>query len=242
MVNFEKKMQLFFEPEFEDNGFILNEEESYHCIRVLRHRGGDLIKVINGNGSLFNCRIRVADHKKCQLEPLNKYYEKAPGFICHIAIAPTKNIERFEWFIEKSTEIGIQTITPLLCRNSERKIIKQDRLEKIVTSAIKQSMGLWRPKLNHLVDFSSFINNSVINDSSQKFIAHCQPNNTNLLKNEYRKGNNIIMLIGPEGDFDPVEVELSMRAGFQPISFGEKRLRTETAGLVACHSVLLINQ
>jgi 16S rRNA (uracil1498-N3)-methyltransferase len=234
-------MQLFFEPDITDNGNILNLEESNHCIRVLRHKEGDVIQVINGKGSRFDCQITAANPKQCQLEIIDEQREKPSPINCHIAVAPTKNIERFEWFLEKGTEIGIQSITPIVCRFSERKVLKPERLDKIITSAIKQSMSLWRPVLNPIIGFNEFLNSSVQLIDYQKFIGHCHEDDKLLLKNAYQIGRNVVILIGPEGDFDKTELEKSFQAGYSPVSLGNKRLRTETAALAACHTIQLLN-
>lgn len=234
-------MQLFFEPEITVNGNVLNCEESNHCVRVLRHKEGDFINVINGKGSRFSCRIMVAHPKQCQLEIVNEQNELPSPFSCHIAVAPTKNLDRIEWFLEKSTEIGIQSITPIVCRFSERKVLKAERLDKIITSATKQSLSLWRPVLNPMVNINEFLEYSSQLSNYQKFIAHCQEGDRKLLKNTYNSGNNVVIMIGPEGDFDFSEVTNSLKAGFIPVSLGNKRLRTETAAIVACHTIQLIN-
>lgn len=234
-------MQLFFEPDIISNGNLLNNEESNHCIRVLRHKEGDHINIINGKGSLFDCRIVTANAKQCQVEIINEQKELPSTFNCHIAVAPTKNLERFEWFLEKSTEIGVKTITPIVCRFSERKSIKTERLDKIITSATKQSVSLWRPVLNPLTGFNDFLEVCNQLNNYQKFIAHCNDDNKTLLKNAYQAGNDAVILIGPEGDFDISEITRSIKAGFIPVSLGNKRLRTETAALAACHIIQLIN-
>jgi 16S rRNA (uracil1498-N3)-methyltransferase len=231
-------MQLFYEPEILINGGILNAEESHHCIRVLRHKQGDKIEVINGLGKLFTCVIIDANSKKCKVSIESETEQSKSPITCHIAIAPTKNIDRIEWFLEKSTEIGIEVITPILCKNSERKVIKHDRLQKVITSAVKQSLDLWHPQLLPLIDFKSFINQPF---NGVKLIAHCHQGNEIMLKDYDIKGKDVLILIGPEGDFDKSEVEMALANGFSPISLGAKRLRTETAAMVACHIVRLIN-
>lgn len=235
-------MQLFFEPDILDNGQILNPEESNHCIRVLRHREGDSINVLNGKGSRFECLIQEASPKQCRVKIVREEKADRAPFACHIAVAPTKNLDRFEWFLEKSTEIGIQTITPIITRFSERKVLKPERLDKIITSATKQSMDLWRPVLKPLISFNAFIKESQMLVDYQKFIAHCADGEKKLLKNCYKKGKNAIILIGPEGDFDEMEVKMAQNSGFMAVSLGNKRLRTETAALVACHTIQLINE
>jgi 16S rRNA (uracil1498-N3)-methyltransferase len=231
-------MQLFYEPEILVNGGILSPEESNHCVRVLRHQVGDVINILNGKGHLFEARIIEALPKKCRVEIQTKKEEAAPLNICHIAIAPTKNIDRTEWFVEKSTEIGIEEITPIFCSNSERKVIKPERLEKVIIAATKQSISLWRPILNPAITFNEFVKRPFAGD---KFIAHCQEGNTVHLKSAAKKGNNTLILIGPEGDFSDTEIKMALENGFKPISLGRKRLRTETAALTACHIIRLIN-
>jgi 16S rRNA (uracil1498-N3)-methyltransferase len=161
------------------------------------------------------------------------------NFEVHIAIAPTKNIERMEWFLEKATEIGVTRVTPLLCRYSERKEIKHDRLEKVMVSAMKQSLKAYLPKLDELTKFNELINQPF---SGQKFIAHCDDQHRDLLRNLVEPNRDYLILIGPEGDFSSEEIEMAMQAGFLPVSLGNSRLRTETAGVVACHTFNLLNQ
>ncbi|WP_455170423.1 RsmE family RNA methyltransferase, partial [Aegicerativicinus sediminis] len=160
-------------------------------------------------------------------------------YYLHILIAPTKNIDRFEWFLEKSTEIGVSEITPIICDNSERKIIKIDRCERIIESAMKQSLKSYKPKLNDLTDFQSALE---LFKSNQVLIAHCEPQERVLLKDVVEPSKNYTILIGPEGDFSSKEIENALSKGCKPISLGDSRLRTETAGVVACHSVNFINQ
>lgn len=232
-------MHLFYTPDLNDNLYTLNEIESKHCIRVLRLNMDDQIELIDGKGGFFTAKIIDSNPKKCTVEIINTKinYGKRNHYL-HIAIAPTKNIDRFEWFLEKATEIGIDEITPILCEHSERKAIKPERLEKIITSAIKQSIKAYKPKLNNLTKYKDFINQ---NSNCVKYIAHCEENKKILLKNNYTKGENTIILIGPEGDFSPEEIKLAKQNNFTEISLGESRLRTETAGVVACHTINLIN-
>ena len=176
--------------------------------------------------------------KKCRLSILNVQKEdRRKNYWLHVAIAPTKSISRFEWFLEKATEIGIDEITPLLSEHSERKVVKFERSEKILISAMKQSQKAFLPKLNELTSFNEFIQK---NSEKQKFIAHCNDGEKNHLKNAIQKGNNMVILIGPEGDFSLEEVLEAKEKGFEEISLGDERLRTETAGIVACHTVNLI--
>ncbi len=232
-------MQIFYEPEIVVNGGYLDPVESNHCVKVLRKREGDVIHIINGQGQLFEAEVTVADAKRCQVRLLTEKNEDSPGYVCHIAIAPTKNIDRTEWFVEKSTEIGIGVITPIFSMNSERKNLKNDRLDKIITSAVKQSGALWRPKLNEPTEFKSFIKQDF---SGDKFIAHCHEDGDKLhLQDVVTRGKDTLVLIGPEGDFGPEEVKMARDQGFRSISLGSARLRTETAALVACHIISLKN-
>jgi 16S rRNA (uracil1498-N3)-methyltransferase len=164
-------------------------------------------------------------------------YHKMPYFL-HIAIAPTKNIERLEWFLEKSTEIGISEITPLLCEHSERKIVKNDRLERVIISAAKQSVKAFFPKLNSLQEFNLLVTSKF---DGEKYIAHCNKQDLPLLKNVISLKGKSLILIGPEGDFSPKEVSFALENGFKEISLGTSRLRTETAGIVACDTVSILN-
>ena len=233
-------MQLFYVPNISGTEVFLNETESKHAVRVLRLREGDKVQVIDGVGGFYKTEISEVHPKRCKLQITQtiKNFEKK-NFKLHIAIAPTKNIDRFEWFLEKCTEIGIDEITPLLTEHSERKVIKPERLEKILVSAMKQSLKAYLPKLNELKSFKNLIANS---GSSEKFIAHCNEGEKKHLKNNITKGDNVLILIGPEGDFSPEEIELAKENGFKEISLGNARLRTETAGIVACHIVNLANE
>lgn len=233
-------MHLFYKPDISGSSVVLDETESKHCIKVLRLTLGEQVQFVDGFGGLYTAKITDADARRCKLEIIHK--EKEFGkkdFQIHIAIAPTKNIERFEWFLEKATEIGIDEITPLLSEHSERKIINADRLEKIMVSAIKQSVKAYLPKLNQLTFFDSFIK---IPFDGLKFIAHCNEGEKVLLQDSVRKNKDVLILIGPEGDFSEREVRVAMENGFEEISLGQSRLRTETAGIVACHTVNLINE
>lgn len=206
----------------------LPEEESRHICKVLRLTEGDNILLVNGEGFEYEAEISVAHAKKCVVCITNsKFIEKDPYHI-HIAIAPTKNIDRFEWFLEKSTELGIHEITPLLCENNERKIIKLDRSAKILIAAMKQSKRAYLPKLNELTTFDDFI---TLHPNA--FIAHCYAEEKNTLSpSKAQKDTPVI--IGPEGDFSEKEVKIALAKGYVPITLGKTRLRTETAGLYAC--------
>lgn len=231
-------MYLFYTPdilgEADEIGrtYSLSDEESGHCVRVLRYSCGDEILLTNGLGMTYTARITNPHPKHCEFEILTAERQKRhhEAYI-HIAIAPTKNIERLEWAIEKCTEIGVDEITPLLCRFSERKQLRTDRLQKIVLSAAKQSLTPYLPKLNELTPYDEFVNAA---KEDTKFIAHCYKNERKELKNEIQPGKSVLVLIGPEGDFSEQEVEDALRLGFVPVTLGNSRLRTETAAVVAC--------
>ncbi len=231
-------MSLFYVPSLA-TAHILPEEESQHAIKVLRLQIGDSITVVDGIGGFYNAQITNPHHKHCGFKITETIAEFGKrDYKLHIAIAPTKNIERLEWFIEKATEIGIDEITPIICRHSERKIIKAERLEKIIVSAAKQSVKAYFPKLNALCTFEELIKE---HHASQKFIAHCYEEDKKLLQEEIIKSMNVLILIGPEGDFSKEEVEKAISAGFNPVSLGHSRLRTETAGVTACCTVAIMN-
>ncbi|MCG8410995.1 MAG: 16S rRNA (uracil(1498)-N(3))-methyltransferase [Bacteroidales bacterium] len=233
-------MHLFYTPDIAAKSYTLNEQESKHCIRALRLNLGDNICLIDGVGGFYTATIVDPNPKRCEIEILDvkKEYNKR-NFYLHIAIAPTKNIDRFEWFLEKAAEIGIDEITPILCERSERKIIKPERLDKILISAIKQSIKAYKPKLNGLTKYSEFISK---NFQSDRFIAHCENNKKELFKDVYKANTNALILIGPEGDFSQEEINLAKANKYREISLGNSRLRTETAGVVACHSINFINE
>ena len=232
-------MALFYVPNFA-SGPVLPEEESQHAVKVLRLQVGDEIVVVDGVGGFYKAKIINPHPKHCGFEIIESQFEFGKrNYKLHIAIAPTKNIERLEWFIEKATEIGIDEITPVICRFSERKIVKVDRLEKIIVSAAKQSVKAYIPKLNQLCTLDELLKRY---SASQKFIAHCYDADKRLLQTEIRKSSDILILIGPEGDFSKVEVTKAISYGFIPVSLGKSRLRTETAGVVACHTAALLNQ
>lgn len=233
-------MNIFFQSDLSSGINSLNEEESKHCLRVLRLKENDRINLIDGKGTFCEAVIVRADAKRCEYEIIERIPEyNKRNFNLTIAIAPTKNNERFEWFLEKATEIGIDQIIPIVCRYSERKDIKTDRLEKIIISAVKQSQKAYIPKLEPVIKFEEFIKTPFPED---KFIAHCFNEEKQLLKNIARPGTDSLICIGPEGDFSPNEVEMALNKGFKPVSLGNSRLRTETAGLVACHTLNLLNE
>jgi len=236
-------MQLFYNPHISINlkEFTFDKEESRHIIRVLRKKEGDELQITNGNGLLFFVLITVANDKKCVVK-INKFIEKQKpwNYHLHIAIAPTKINDRFEWFLEKATEIGIDEITPIICENSERKVVKLERLKKVIVSAMKQSLKFQLPKLNEPKSFNEIIETETID--TLKLIAHCEDTNKSKLKDLIKRDQSILLLIGPEGDFSSREINKALQHKFIPLSLGESRLRTETAGIVACNTISIINE
>jgi 16S rRNA (uracil1498-N3)-methyltransferase len=235
-------MNLFYAPDIAQT-LTLPEEESQHCAKVLRMKAGERIHIIDGVGGLYEAEILESHPKRTQVTILSEQHEygRRP-FRLHLAVAPTKNIDRFEWFVEKATEIGFDELTPLCCRYSERKIIKPERIEKILVSAAKQSLKAYVPRLNPMTTFKDFINNSSsLTPHSSLFIAHCYDQPKQHLLHVCPPASDVVVMVGPEGDFSEEEVELALRNSFQAITLGESRLRTETAGVVACHLVTIAN-
>lgn len=231
-------MHVFYTPDIQTKTE-LPEEEAQHCIRVLRLTAGDEITLTDGKGNFYRAEISAATNKRCLVNIIETIYQE-PLWPCHlhIAMAPTKNMDRNEWFAEKATEIGFDELTFLNCRFSERKVIKTERIEKILVSAIKQSLKARLPVLNEMTDFDKFISRDF---KGQKFIAHCYEGEKPLLRDVLQKGEDALVLIGPEGDFSEEEVKKAIEKGFIPISLGKSRLRTETAALVAFHTMNLMN-
>jgi len=234
-------MHLFYTPTISktDTSFTLDEAESKHAIRVLRLKENDTVRLVDGKGSFFEAKVNNPLPKKCELTILKATAEDAKLAQLHIAIAPTKNNDRLEWFTEKCTEIGISAITPILCKHSERKKLKEERLVKTAISAMKQSLKATLPTINTLTPFKELVQQSF---DGEKYIAHCYQENQQHLKKQLNINQNALILIGPEGDFSIEEVDLAIKNGFKPISLGSSRLRTETAGIVACHTFNLINE
>lgn len=235
-------MQLFYHSDInEQTGLILfSREESRHIIRVLRKKSGDRVFITDGKGIRYEAEIVDPDDKKC-LARIRKKESKPDnkGYRLHIAMAPTKMNDRFEWFLEKSTEIGIDEITPILCDHSERKKVNLDRYAKVIQSAAKQSLKYTLPKLNPLQKIDELIASS---DAEARGIAHCYPDEKCDLKDLVRDKSDILVLIGPEGDFSPREIELAAESGFISLGLGASRLRTETAGVVVCSNVSMIKE
>jgi 16S rRNA (uracil1498-N3)-methyltransferase len=233
-------MNLFYTPDIVEGLYTLNEEESRHCRMVLRLREGDMVHLTDGKGTLFEACIIDARSKQVTVNVTGRQENFGRrGYHLHLAVAPTKNIDRFEWFLEKATEIGIDEITPLVCEHSERRQLRKERLEKVITAAVKQSLKTYHPVLNELTDFKRFITSK---HEGQLFIAHLDETDPVPLQKVYQKGSDVIILIGPEGDFSELELVSAHSAFYRRISLGNSRLRTETAAVVACHSIQMLNQ
>jgi 16S rRNA (uracil1498-N3)-methyltransferase len=236
-------MQLFYNSEIstETKQLTFDKIESRHIVRVLRKKESDILHITNGKGFLFDAKIIIASDKKCIAEIIEVQEKPKPwDYYLHIAIAPTKNNDRYEWFLEKATEIGIDEITPIICSNSERRNIKLERFEKIIQSAMKQSLKFTLPKINEPIKFGDFINQK---NEGTLCIAHCEDDTyKNPLKSVINPSEKTTILIGPEGDFSPQEITKALTKKYTPISLGESRLRTETAGLVAVNIVSYINE
>ncbi|WP_062055601.1 16S rRNA (uracil(1498)-N(3))-methyltransferase [Aquimarina longa] len=233
-------MQLFYNNTLtiSNTEIKFSREESKHITKVLRKKEGDLLHITNGNGHLFIARITFSTPSQCIaiIEKSEKHYRK--NYRLHLAVAPTKMNDRYEWFLEKATEIGIDEITPIICDHSERKVIKLERLERIMQSAMKQSLQYYLPILNPAISFSDFIKQQ---NKDQLLIAHCEETKKQSLKDILLPKSNTTILIGPEGDFSTKEIELALTSGYLPITLGKTRLRTETAAITAVHSVSFIN-
>ena len=236
-----KLSQLFYSNTITHNQAILSEEESRHCVKVLRLKKGDEVNFTDGQGKLYQARIEDANPKKCVLG-IQKTLEEVPlpTHHIHIAIAPTKNIDRIEWFVEKAVEFGVQEISFIQCDRSERKQIKLPRVERIALSAMKQSLKFYLPQIHEMISFREFLKR--IKNDEQLFVAHLNEGERLFLKDEATKNQPYCILIGPEGDFTPQEVTQAFDVGFKAVSLGQSRLRTETAGIAACHILNIINE
>ena len=239
-------MHLFYTADLnpEQKSYQLSEEESKHAVRVLRLNQGDKVQLIDGVGGFYEAEISDPHPKRTQLNIISYQAEfQKPQYHLHIAVAPTKNIDRIEWFLEKATEIGIQEITPIISEHSERKDVKTERLNKVIVSAMKQSLKAYMPVLNEATSFDAFLKNFAEQQSLNKAIAHCvEDQEKKFLNQEFKPNQNYLILIGPEGDFSPSEIEKAISVGFIPVSLGEARLRTETAALYACTEIALLNR
>ena len=227
---------LFFHPDISQG--ILDEQESFHAVKVLRLKPGERISVTDGMGTFARAVITEIQNKILYFDILEKQTKDQRTAKIHIALAPTKNIDRVEWFVEKSTELGIEEISFVLCERSERKVIHLERLEKLAISALKQSLAIVKPVLRPLISFSDFVRQT---DSHQKFIAHLEEGSQSLFASVQPK-NASTVLIGPEGDFSAKELLLAKNANYSSVTLGSSRLRTETAALIACHTINLRNE
>jgi 16S rRNA (uracil1498-N3)-methyltransferase len=234
-------MHIFYTPDITQNTYTLNEEESKHCVRVLRLTVGSIVNLVDGKGGFYTAEITSDNPKKVALAILKveTEFHKRNHYL-HIAVAPTKNIDRLEWFLEKATELGIDEITPIITDRSERRVVKEDRLNKVITSAVKQSIKAYHPKLNEAISFDAFLKEPF---EGEKLIAHCidqgEKQFISKLVSPYQK---YLILIGPEGDFTPEEVNLALNKGFKALTLGDNRLRTETAALAVCFEINYLNR
>ena len=233
-------MHLFYTPDITADFYTLNEEESKHCVKVLRLQTGDQVFLLDGKGGFYTARILDPHPKRTLLKitEAKQNYGKRNHYL-HIAIAPTKNIERTEWFLEKATEIGIDEVSLIIAERSERKEVKPDRLRKVITSAIKQSVKAFHPVLNEPVAFKKFLQRR---QQEHRYIAHCMEGLKFSLKTTLKLQSSYLVMIGPEGDFSTSEVELALQEGFRAITLGDSRLRTETAALEACFEINFLNR
>jgi len=234
-------MQLFYNPDITEDtqSFFFHREESKHIIKVMRKKGGDILFVTNGLGFLFKTEVTLASDNKCTVKIVGLEKAEKIKYHLHMAVAPTKMNDRYEWFLEKATEMGISEITPIICDHSERKFVKSERFDKIILSAMKQSAQCYLPKLNDPMAFKDFIK---LKNNGQQFIAHCEETDKKSLKEMIKSAEDITILIGPEGDFSEKEIALALENNYAPVSLGNTRLRTETAAIAAVHSVAFINE
>ncbi|MEJ2584074.1 MAG: 16S rRNA (uracil(1498)-N(3))-methyltransferase [Robiginitalea sp.] len=233
-------MNYFYHPTLDTSvtQFSFLPEESRHIVKVLRKKEGDTLKITNGKGYLFTAKITTADPKRCTGQVLDSRKSIPPRSELHLAVAPTKKLDRFQWFLEKATEIGVTEVTPILCQRSERKKLSTDRLKRVIQEAMKQSLRTYLPRLNEPVAYEDFLQQV---RADLRFIAHCEKDEKMDLKRRVAADKDVVILIGPEGDFTRPEIDAAYGRGFLPVSLGESRLRTETAALVACVTVNLIN-
>lgn len=220
---------------------LLPDEESMHCTRVLRLGRGAELTVTDGRGVFYRAVIEEADPRRCRVRIVEQSETPRPwAYGLHLAVAPTKSIDRMEWFLEKATEIGVDSVTLLRCRYSERREVKRERLQRVAVSAMKQSGQAHLPLIEGMTDFADFIAHHAA-EAGGRLIAHCRSSELPPLSTSYHRGSNALILIGPEGDFSAEEVEMAEAAGFAGVSLGRTRLRTETAALAACHAIHVLN-
>lgn len=228
--------QYFYHPDFSQSVLTLSAEESEHCVRALRHRAGDQVLLTDGKGHVATAVIMADNPKACMVELVEIHEANdRPYYRLHLVVAPTKNIDRIEWLVEKCVEIGIESISFIICDHSERTRVNMDRMQRIAISALKQCQTSWLPPMETL-DFKEFINQQE-NTVADKYMAWCDDQNTRQLATEVFQYQDIILLIGPEGDFSPAEIEMARAHQYREIKLGNRRLRTETAGLYGCLSV-----
>ncbi len=230
-------MEIFYAPNLKQHPQ-LPEEEAYHCIRVLRHQAGDRLRITDGLGTFYDAELLLADPKHCTLAILQEYVQPVKKPSLHLAVALTKQTERWEWMLEKITELGVAGITPLLSQRTERKRIHPERLQKIMIAAMKQSQQCWLPVLHPLCSFTDFIHQQ---EGQPLYLAQVDPANRLNLREAYSGGQPAVMMIGPEGDFTPEEVTLATAFRAKRISLGETVLRTETAAIAACAQLVFMN-
>jgi 16S rRNA (uracil1498-N3)-methyltransferase len=231
-------VNLFYQPHIKDGNHTLDADESRHCIKVLRKKTGDPITVVDGRGMFYDAILTDDNFGQCGFKIIREIAEPPRSFSIHVAVAPPKNTDRIEWFVEKSTEIGIDKISFIQCDHSERTNLKLDRILRIAVTAMKQSLKASLPAIHELVEFSDFLKSR---PEKEKFIAHVDPANPRHLKKVASSSTSYCVLIGPEGDFSMPELELAEQTGFKKVNLGKSRLRTETAALVACHTLNLLN-
>ncbi|MCB0636712.1 MAG: 16S rRNA (uracil(1498)-N(3))-methyltransferase [Lewinella sp.] len=233
-------MQLFYVPQLETGILELPSEEARHAVQVLRRRMGDVLDLVDGRGGWFKGTILEAEKRRCTLEvALFRREPQRRAYQLTMAVAPTKNNDRYEWFLEKATEIGVDRIVPLYCAHAERTKVRLDRWEKVLVAAMKQSLQAWLPVLTEPVPFTEFSVHG--SGSAQRYIGWCDESVETVLADNYQAGRDVCIMIGPEGDFSAPEVELARQHGWQPMTLGPNRLRTETAAVVAVHTVALVN-
>lgn len=233
-------MNIFYEPNIKQT-LCLNEDESRHAVKVLRFAAGDLLTVVDGKGGMYKCQIKTPNDKKCEIKIVEETQNYGlRDYYIHLIIAPTKNLDRIEWMVEKCVEIGINEISFIQTRYSERKEIKTIRIEKIAVGAMKQSLKAFLPKINEMISWKEFLKKDY--SETQNMIAHLEEGDRKLIQQIAQPKGKYAVLIGPEGDFSPDEINQAFEKGFVPVTLGESRLRTETAGLVACHTLSFINE
>ena len=230
-------MILFYQPDIYQ--YALDAEESHHCVKVLRKQAGEIIHIIDGKGTFYESKITEANPKQCQFEILQQWQAPPKSYQVHIAIAPTKNLDRTEWFVEKAVEIGVDAISFIQCAHSERRVLKLERIEKKAIAAMKQAQRATLPLLYPLMPLSAFLKQA--DPEAQRFMAYVDPSNPLHLFQAAESHRRYVILIGPEGGFSPEEMVLAQQQQFGVVGLGDYRLRTETAGLVACHTLQLVN-